>query len=104
MKCILLRTDYTPWIEDITYIKDIKREQHFIKHLLFRLLMETPCKELRILVYIHANFGERIEKDYIFTDKNSKKYKQAIQTDDWNDIGNVEEFKNFFYNYNIPLI
>lgn len=105
-KNILLNTDYTRWEKATTYIRDIKREQHFLKHLIFRLLCNNPLyigDKIRVLVYIHAGFGDRAEKDYHFTKKNSTSYHKLIQTDDWNDIGGVEEFKNFFYNYNIPL-
>lgn len=54
----------------------------------------------RILVYIHANFGERKENNYAFESKDSKEYKRLIQTDDWNDIGSLYEFRHFFHTWN----
>lgn len=105
-KNILLSIKYNGNGEDENreYTRYIKREQHFLKHLIFRAICNNPSNEnIKVLVYIHAGFGERTEKDYHFSKKDSKGYKALIQTDDWSDIGGVEEFKDFFYNYNIPL-
>lgn len=110
---ILLTTDYQPWVNDPKYIKYIKREQLFIKHLIFKILFNyhnSPASiyrgtinatdatfNQRVLVYIHAGFGEREEKHYAFLVENSREYNRLIKTDDWVDKGELNEYIEFFY-------
>lgn len=99
---ILLTTDYSQWSNDNTYIVHIIREQRFLKHLLFGMMLHflnTNKKVVlnqHILVYIHAGFGDRKAKDYQFWPPASKEYKALIQTDDWTDRGTVQEHLKFF--------
>ena len=92
-----------------TYVKYIKREQKFFKHLLFRLMGDIIThKELginahsRVMVYIHAGLGERKNKDYEFCSEGSPRYKELIHTDDWDDIGPISHYMAFYYNYDTP--
>lgn len=101
-KSILFTNTYERWIHDIHYINCIIKEQRFLKHLIYKYMV-TTCNipsSLRVLVYIHAGFGDRTERDYCFTLNSEKGYKTLIQTDDWNDIGSVLEFQKFFYSFN----
>lgn len=103
MKEILLTTDYSPWANDNSYITCIIREQRFLKHLLFGMMNFLIIKSQkrvilnqRVLVYIHAGFGDRKAEDYQFWPKHCKQYDKLIATDDWNDRGSVEEYCKFF--------
>lgn len=109
MQRILLTTDYSSFIPYTQaehgckeYINHIKREQHFLKHLIYKLLHDTNYQQgldTRVLVYIHAGFGERTEANYGFYKGDSYEYASLIATDDWNDIGDLDTYIDFFYNY-----
>lgn len=105
----LLTTDYSSWIQYTEsehsckdYINYIKREQNFLKHLIYRMLHDEDYQQglnTHVLVYIHAGFGVRADKDYQFLSINSFTYGKLIATDDWNDIGDLDTYVKFFYNY-----
>lgn len=106
---ILLSTDYTPHVPYTQaehgckeYINYIKREQQFLKHLIYKLLYDTDYQQgldTRVLVYIHAGFGERTEANYQFHSVDSYAYGSLIATDDWNDMGSLDTYVEFFYNH-----
>lgn len=84
--------------------RKIKKEQHLLKHLIFVALTNNPNIEgLRVILYIHARFGDRTKNDYEFIKKNSKIYNRIMQMEDFIDIGPVENYRMFLYKNIIPL-
>lgn len=80
-----------------SYMELIKKEQRFLKKLLSSKYEKTiPDDKLRILVYIHADFGKRTESDYKVCHVNSPDYEKFIETDDYNDIFSFNEAVEFF--------
>lgn len=98
---ILMTRTYAPWGNNIHYINHIIREQRFLKHIIYKYMVITANipSTLRVMVYIHAGFGDRNESHYRLALKTESEYNDLIKTDDWNDIGSVLEFQQFFYNW-----
>lgn len=74
----------------------IKIEQKFLKSLLeTKYPRAKVVPSLVIMVYIHADFGKRRERDYKLVHRYSKDYFSLMGTDDWNVVCSVEDFLEF---------
>lgn len=107
-KNILLCTDFSHLNQYETmclnrgysYLELIKREQRFFKNLLQSKYDKTELDDrLRVLVYIHADFGSRTDTDYKVCIKDSPDYQKFMQTDDYNDIFSFVESVRFFSSF-----
>lgn len=97
---VLFLTDYSRFTnyekhcnkKGFSYIDYIKREQRFLKDLLNRKYSKTKVTDdLRVIVYIHADFGNRQENHYKVVSYNSPDYKRFMQTDDYSDLFSLSE-------------